>query len=130
MHLTNLKSLLFRCLSAANLVFSSDAPGTGPLEYRVAVLGLNRVDVGPRRPRYDVHDALDLVEGRRAGEERLAEQELAEDAAHRPHVHALCVPGKTSRGCLQSPKQTHFFWQLNWKTERYKYRLNLSVSAI
>ena len=97
MHLTNLKSLLFRCLSAANLVFSSDAPGTGPLEYRVAVLGLNRVDVGPRRPRYDVHDALDLVEGRRAGEERLAEQELAEDAAHRPHVHALCVPGKTSK---------------------------------
>ncbi len=49
-----------------------------------------------------LQDSLELVHGRVARKARLAETHFSEDAAHGPHIHALCV----TRGTKQDLRRT------------------------
>lgn len=45
-----------------------------------------------RRMWNGAHDFFDLINGRRPGEERLAQEHLSQNATYAPHVHTFCVP--------------------------------------
>ena len=59
-----------------------------------AEIAFDGFDVRAGRRWEVLQDALELVDGARAGKERLPEEQLCEDTAERPEVHALRVPAR------------------------------------
>ena len=68
-------------------------------ENLVAEIGFDGIDVGPVRGWQVSEYAFELVEGARARKHWLPHQHLAQNTAHRPHVHSFCVA--VFKGMLQ-----------------------------
>ncbi len=61
------------------------------------IRGGNGREVSRRGPADSLDDNVDLVDARGAGKQRLAAQQLAQDAAHTPHVRAQRVAAAGGR---------------------------------
>ena len=89
------------------------------LEHRGGKRRLNGLNVLGRRATSDLDDAVELVHGAGAGEHGLATEELTKNAANRPHIDALGVPGYTNIRLLCEYQSGHQWWWWWWQQRAY-----------
>ena len=81
---------------------TSGLGGRQRLEHGGGEGAINRLDVLLRWPARYLHDAVELVQGGGAREDGFTEQELRQDAAQTPHVHALGVVVRAEQNLRRS----------------------------